>query len=141
MEQRITIIGLGVDDLKRSTAFFERLGWRRSVKQAEGIAFFQCGSIAVSLYPRVELAEDAGVSPKGEGFEGFTIAYNTRKKEDVDDVLAEAESAGGKIVKPAREASWGGYSGYFSDLDGHLWEVAWNPMFPLNDAGAVILPD
>src|SRR5450759_3974761 len=124
MEQRITIITIGVDDLKRSTAFFERLGWRRSVRQAQGVSFFQCGSVAVSLFPRLELAKDAGVSPKSEGFGGFAIAYNTRLKEEVDDVLAEAKSAGADIVKPAQQVFWGVYSGYFRDLDGHLWEVA-----------------
>ena len=141
MEQRITVITLGVDDLERSTAFFERLGWRRSVRQAQGVSFFQCGSVALSLFPRSELAKDAGISPKGEGFDGFAIAYNTRLKEDVDAVLAEAKSAGADIVKPSQEAFWGGYSGYFRDLDGHLWEVAWNPSFPLDDRGAVRLPD
>ena len=141
MDQRITLITLGVRDLRESTAFFERLGWRRSVSQADGISFFQCGCIAVSLFPRSALAEDAGVSPHGEGFGGFAIAYNTRSKEDVDAVLAEAQSAGAKIVKPAQEAFWGGYSGYFRDIDGHLWEVAWNPGFALDESGAVRLPD
>ncbi len=141
MEQRITIITVGVDDLARSTAFFERLGWRRSVRQAQGVSLFQCGGIAVSLFPRPELAKDAGISPKGEGFGGFAIGYNTRSKEDVDAVLAEAKAAGADIVKPAQEASWGGYSGYFRDLDGHLWEVAWNPSFVLDERGAVRLPE
>lgn len=141
MEQRITLVTLGVNDLVKSTAFFEALGWRRSVRRAEGVAFFQCGGVAISLYPRSELAADALIPPDGEGFEGFTIAYNTREKEDVDAVLAEAEAAGAEIVKSAREAFWGGYSGYFRDLDGHLWEVAWNPGFALDDAGAVTLPE
>jgi len=141
MEQRFTLITLAVRDLARSTAFFERLGWLRSVKQAEGVSFFQCGSVALSLFPRSELAKDAGVSEDGLGFEGFAIAYNTRSIEEVDTVLAEAEAAGGKIVRPPEAAFWGGYSGYFRDLDGHLWEVAWNPGFPLNSYGAVKLPD
>lgn len=141
MEQRITLITLGVRDLEKSTAFLERLGWKRSVRQAGGVSFFQCGCIAVSLFPRTELAKDAGVSPNGEGFGGFAIAHNTRSKEDVDAVLAEAKSAGAEIVKPARETFWGGYSGYFYDLDGHLWEVAWNPGFPLDEDGALRLPD
>ena len=141
MEQRITLLTLGVRDLARSVMFFERLGWRRSVRQAEGVAFFQCGGIAVSLYPWAELAGDAGVSADGGGFGGVTIAYNTRRREDVDGVLAEAATAGAKIVKPAQEAFWGGYSGYFRDLDGHLWEVAWNPGFALDDSGDVRLPD
>jgi catechol 2,3-dioxygenase-like lactoylglutathione lyase family enzyme len=141
MEQRFSLITLGVRDLARSTAFFERLGWLRSVRQAEGVSFFQCGSVALSLFPRSELAKDAGVSEHGEGFEGFAIAYNAHSIEEVDAVLAEVESAGGKIVKPSQAAFWGGYSGYFRDLDGHLWEVAWNPGFQLDALGAVKLPD
>lgn len=141
MEQRITMVTLGVADLPRSTAFFERLGWRRSMRQAEGVAFFQCGGIAVGLYPMTALAEDAGVSAERAGFGGFAIAHNTRTKDEVDAVLADAEAAGAAIVKPAEEAFWGGYSGYFRDLDGHLWEVAWNPAFPIDSEGAVHLPD
>jgi catechol 2,3-dioxygenase-like lactoylglutathione lyase family enzyme len=141
MEQRITMVTLGVTDLPRSTAFFERLGWRRSMRQAEGVAFFQCGGIAVGLYPMTALAEDAGVSAERAGFGGFAIAHNTRTKDEVDAVLADAEAAGAAIVKPAEEASWGGYSGYFRDLDGHLWEVAWNPAFPIDSEAAVHLPD
>ena len=141
MEQRVTLITLGVDDLARSTQFFERLGWRRSVRQAPGVAFFQCGGVAVSLYPRGELAKDAGIPPQGAGFGGIAIAYNARSKAEVDAVLAEVKAAGAAIVKPAQDAFWGGYSGYFRDLDGHLWEVAWNPHFPLGESGAVTLPD
>lgn len=140
MEQRFTLITLGTRDLAASTSFFERLGWRKSGAH-EGVAFFQCGGVALSLYPRTELAKDAGVPPEGHGFPGFTIAYNTRTKEEVDDVLKEAASAGAEIAKPAAEAFWGGYSGYFRDLDGYLWEVAWNPGFPLDANGAVKLPD
>ncbi|NNE23495.1 MAG: VOC family protein [Rhizobiales bacterium] len=141
MEQRFTLITLGVRNLEISTRFFERLGWRRAVQQVEGISFFQCGCCALSLYPRSDLAKDAGIAPDGDGFGGFAVAYNTRSKGEVDDVLAEAKSAGGEIVKPAQEAFWGGYSGYFRDLDGHLWEVAWNPNFPLDENGFVRLPD
>jgi predicted lactoylglutathione lyase len=141
MEQRITLITLGVTELARSTAFFERLGWKRSVTKAEGVSFFQCGTIAFSLFPRSDLAKDAGVAVEGSGFRGFSIAHNTRSKKEVDAVLAEVRQAGGEIVKPAEDAVWGGYSGYFRDLDGHLWEVAWNPGFPLDENGAVTLPD
>ncbi len=141
MEQRITLVTLGVNDLAKSTAFFEKLGWRRSVKGAQGVSFFQCGGVAISLYPRSELAADAGVSPDGNGFSGFTLAYNARSKEDVDAALDEAKSAGASIIKPAQDVFWGGYSGYFRDLDGHLWEVAWNPGFALDEAGAVRLPE
>ena len=141
MEQRITLLTLGVRDLAKSTAFLERLGWRRSVRGAEGASFFQCGSIALSLFPRSELAKDAGIPDDGAGFGGFSIAHNTRSKDEVDAVLAEARSAGAEVIKPARNAPWGGYAGYFRDLDGFLWEVAWNPDFPLDPAGAVQLPD
>lgn len=141
MDQRLSLITLGVRDLARSTAFFEKLGWKRSVKDAPGVSFFQCGSIAFGLFPRDELAKDAGVSPEGSGFEGFSIAYNARSKEEVDEVLTAVQSLGADIVKPATEVFWGGYSGYFRDLDGHLWEVAWNPGFAIDDTGAVTLPD
>ncbi len=141
MEQRISLITLGVRDLQKSTVFFERLGWHRSVKAAEGVAFFHCGGIVVSLFPLADLAKDAGVAVERSGFGGFAVAYNTRNREDVDSVLAEAAAAGAEIVKPAQDAFWGGYSGYFRDLDGHLWEVAWNPGFPLDEQGAVQLPD
>lgn len=141
MEQRISIVTLGVNDLSKSAAFFERLGWRRSVKETQGVAFFQCGGVAVALYPRAALAEDVGVSSRGAGFAGFTIAYNARSKADVDAVLAQAKAAGAEIVKPAQEVFWGGYSGYFRDVDGHLWEVAWNPFVSLDEAGALTLPE
>ncbi len=141
MEQRISLITLGVSDLATSTAFFERLGWQRSVKAAEGVAFFQCGGIVVSLFPLSDLAKDAGVSAERSGFDGFAIAYNTPCREDVDATLAEAAAAGAQIIKPAQDVFWGGYSGYFRDLDGHLWEVAWNPGFPLDEHGAIRLPD
>lgn len=140
MEQRISIVTLGVNDLQQSIAFFGRLGWRRSGKE-QGIAFFQCGGVAVALYPRGKLAEDVGVSSEGGGFAGVTIAYNARSKADVDAVLAQAAAAGAMIVKPAQEAFWGGYSGYFRDIDGHFWEVAWNPFVTLDEAGALTLPE
>ena len=140
MEQRISLITLGVADLPRSIAFYEALGWRRSVEQAEGVAFFQVGGAAFGLYPRNALARDAGVPPEGSGFKGVALAYNTRTRDEVDDVLAEAAAAGGTLVKPAEEAFWGGYSGYFADPDGFLWEVAWNPGFRLDEEGNLHLP-
>jgi predicted lactoylglutathione lyase len=141
MEQRVSIITLGVADLERSRAFYERLGWRRSMAQAEGIVFFQAGGIALALYPRTELAKDANVAPDGHGFSGITLAHNGRTRAEVDALLNEAAAAGAKIVKPAEEAFWGGYSGYFSDLDGFLWEVAWNPSFTIAEDGSIRLPD
>jgi uncharacterized protein len=141
MEQRISIVTLGVADLERSRAFYERLGWQRSVRGADGIAFYQAGGMALALYPRADLAQDANVSPGGDGFPGFAVAYNARSRAEVDAVLAEAQAAGGAIRKPAQEAFWGGYSGYFSDPDGFLWEVAWNPSFPIAADGSLRLPD
>jgi predicted lactoylglutathione lyase len=141
MEQRLTLVTLGVRDLTRSVRFYESLGWTRSVRQAEGVAFFQAGGVVLSLYPRDALAKDAGLSPAGSGFTGITLAYNTRTKDEVDAVLDEAVAAGGTLVKSGYDIFWGGYIGFFADPDGFLWEVAWNPMFPLTEDGAVQLPD
>ncbi|HLY56406.1 MAG TPA: VOC family protein [Stellaceae bacterium] len=141
MEQRISLVTLGVRDLDRSRAFYERLGWTRSLRAAEGVAFFQAGGMALSLYPRADLARDAGVPSEGTGFAGVTLAFNARSRPEVDAVLREAEDAGGRIVKPAADAFWGGYSGYFSDPDGHLWEVAWNPGFAIAADGSIVLPE
>src|SRR5579875_2821020 len=138
MEQRISIVTLGVEDLERSRSFYERLGWRRSMTEAEGIIFFQAGGMALALYPRAELAKDARVEETGFG--GFTLAYNARSHDEVDEVLMEAVSAGGTLLKPAEEAFWGGYSGYFADPDGFAWEVAWNPSFPIAKDGSLLLP-
>jgi uncharacterized protein len=140
MEQRLSIVTLAVEDLERSRQFYERLGWRPSPSSSEAIVFFQAGGIALALYPRVELAKDASVSAAGQGFRGVTLAYNTRLREEVDLTLAEAQKAGGQLIKPAQEAFWGGYSGYFADLDGFLWEVAWNPFFSIAENGSLRLP-
>jgi uncharacterized glyoxalase superfamily protein PhnB len=97
--------------------------------------FFQAGGVALALYPRAALAEDAAVGAAGVGFRSVTIAHNVRAKEDLSAVLAEAQAAGGQVVKPAQDVFWGGHSGYFADPDGHLWEVAWNPFLPLERMG------
>jgi uncharacterized protein len=141
MEQRISIVTLGVADLERSRAFYERLGWRRSMKQAEGVVFFQAGGMALALYPRTELAKDANVALERHGFAGIAMAYNARSRDEVNAVLAEAEAAGARILKPAQQAFWGGYSGYFADPDDFVWEVAWNPSFPIAPDGSIRLPD
>jgi uncharacterized protein len=140
MEQRLSIVTLGVSDLARSREFYERLGWQPSMATSEGIVFFQAGGMALALFPRQELAKDANVAADGKGFGGMSLAYNTRSRKEVDSVLAEAKTAGAKITKPAEEAFWGGYSGYFSDPDGFLWEVAWNPHFPIAEDGAIRIP-
>src|SRR5580698_6895312 len=142
MEQRLSIVTLGVSDLARSREFYERLGWRRSMAQSEGIVFFQAGGMALALYPRDELAKDANVADGSPaGFSGITLAYNARTRAEVDSVLKDAEAAGAKIVKPAQDAFWGGYSGYFSDPDGFLWEAAWNPFFTIAEDGSVRIPE
>jgi predicted lactoylglutathione lyase len=141
LEQRLSIVTLGVEDLESSTGFYERLGWRRSMTKSAGIMFFQVGGTVLALYPRHALAEDANLAENGHGFRGFSLAYNTRSREEVDSVLAEAEAAGAKILKPANNAFWGGYSGYFADPDGFAWEVAWNPFFEIAEDGRVQLPD
>ena len=141
MESGVSIVTLGVSDLARSSEFYARLEWKKSSASSEGIVFFQAGGMALALYPRAELAKDANVSTEGSGFCGVTIAYNTRTHDEVDSVLAEAERAGARIIKPAQEAFWGGYSGYFADPDGFLWEVAWNPSFPIAADGAIRLPE
>nr|VFJ95121.1 MAG: hypothetical protein BECKH772A_GA0070896_1008211 [Candidatus Kentron sp. H]VFJ95838.1 MAG: hypothetical protein BECKH772B_GA0070898_1008211 [Candidatus Kentron sp. H]VFK02013.1 MAG: hypothetical protein BECKH772C_GA0070978_1007911 [Candidatus Kentron sp. H] len=127
MESRISMICLGVANLERSIKFYEKgLGLRR--KHFDGpIAFFDLDGTWLSVFGRESLAKDAGVSAKGSGFSGVTLAYNVTGEEKVKEVLLEAEAAGATIVKPARKADWGGFHGYFSDPDGHLWEVAFNP--------------
>jgi catechol 2,3-dioxygenase-like lactoylglutathione lyase family enzyme len=140
MEQRVSIVTLGVADLERSREFYERLGWRRSMANTEGVVFFQAGCMALALFPRDELAKDANIAPDGNGFQGMALAYNARTRLEVDAVLEEAKAAGAKLLKAGQEAFWGGYSGYFSDPDGFLWEVAWNPSFPIAEDGSIRIP-
>ena len=139
MEQRISVITLGVADLDRSQRFYESgLAWKLGAEEGR-IRFFQLNGLILALYPREELAGDAGLPSKGIGFRAITLAYNTRSRKEVEDILLKAESAGGSIVKPAQEVFWGGYSGYFADPDGHLWEIAHNPFWRLDDSGNIHL--
>lgn len=140
MEQRFSIVTLGVSDLKQSREFYQRLGWQPSAASNREIVFFQAGGAALALYPRAGLAKDANLQPEGQGFPGFSIAYNARSQEEVDTVLAAADAARARILKPAQKTFWGGYSGYFSDPDGFAWEVAWNPFFPVSEEGNILLP-
>ena len=140
MEQRLSLVTLGVSNLGRSRAFYERLGWKPSTAGGEEVVFFQLGGIALALFPRTALAEDAMIHEIGSGFGGVALAHNVRSRAEVDSVLAEAAAAGAKILKAARAAPWGGYSGYFADLDGYPWEVAWNPQFHLGRDGGIKLP-
>jgi predicted lactoylglutathione lyase len=141
MEPRISLITLGVQDLLRARAFYEAMGWRASTAGGSEIAFFQANGLALALYPRRALAEDAGVDDSTPGFSGIALAYNGRSKAEVDAVYARATEAGAAPVKAPHDTAWGGYSGYFADPDGHLWEVAWNPFFPLDERGNLHLPD
>ena len=141
MRQQLHLITLGVRDLNTALKFYEDgLGWKKSEASQGDVAFFSMGGVVLSLYPRDKLAEDAAIPAHGTGFEGITLAYNTRSREEVDEVLRQAAQLGAEIVKPAQEVFWGGYSGYFTDPDGHLWEVAWNPFFPFDEAGRLELP-
>jgi catechol 2,3-dioxygenase-like lactoylglutathione lyase family enzyme len=138
MEQRLSVVTLGVSDLDRSRRFYEALGWKRGNRHDE-VVFFQLNGMVLSLWSRASLAADARLAADGTGFGGIVLAYNTRSREEVDAVLAEAERAGARILKPAGDAFWGGYYGHFADPDGHPWEVAWNPEWELAADGSVRL--
>jgi catechol 2,3-dioxygenase-like lactoylglutathione lyase family enzyme len=130
MEQRVSLITLGTSDMARSAGFYEALGWTRVEAQDGVVAFDLIGSV-LGLYPLEKLAEDIGLDADDLGAGRSTLGYNCREKEEVARVLAAVEAAGGRILKPATDVFWGGHHGYFEDLDGHIWEVAYNPFSPL----------
>jgi len=138
MEQRVSLITLGVRDVQRARAFYEALGWKSGAAPADDVVFFQAGGMVVALWSRDQLAADSGVEDSG-GWGGITLAFNTRSPEEVDAVIAEAEAAGATITRHGAETFWGGYSGAFTDPDGHAWEVAHNPHWTLADDGSVRL--
>ena len=138
MEQRLSLVTLGVRDLARARAFYEALGWKSRAAPADDVVFFQAGCMIVALWGRDQLTEDSGVEDSG-GWGGVTLAYNARSPEEVDDVIAEAERAGAKIPRYGAETFWGGYSGVFIDPEGHPWEVAHNPNWTIADDGSVHL--
>ena len=141
MEPGISCITLGVRDFQRSLEFYrDGLGFPLSSASKDDIAFFKTGGVMLALYPSDRLAEDAQVPKNGAGFRGVTLAHNVRRKEEVSEVLAMAAAAGGTITKSAQDVFWGGHNGYFSDPDGNLWKVAWNPHFKLNEKGILELP-
>ena len=141
MRQKLNIVTLGVKDLERSLKFYnDGLGWKPSSASNKYIAFFQMGGVVFSLYPREKLAEDVIISSDGDGFSGITLAYNAKGEAEVDKVLQQVESLGAKIIKKAEKVFWGGYSGYFADFDGHLWEVAWIPFFEFDESDNLVLP-
>jgi uncharacterized protein len=130
MEPRLSFVMLGVSDLQRATRFYEEVLNIPSIPTPPEVTFFGLGKTWLALYPRELLAADAGVPAAGSGFPGFTLAHNVRSAAEVDELLKAVAAKGGRIVKPGTRADWGGYTGYFADPDGFLWEVAWNPQFP-----------
>jgi catechol 2,3-dioxygenase-like lactoylglutathione lyase family enzyme len=142
MEPRISIITLGVADLDRAYRFYHHgLGFPTTRKPEDGIVFFQTGGVCLALYPADELAKDISPDfpPERSRFPGITLAHNTREKTQVDQVLQRAVEAGGKLEKPAADTSWGGYSGYFSDPDGYLWEVAYADSWQFHPDGRLVI--
>ncbi len=140
MEPRISIVTLGISDMKRARTFYERLGFVASSASQDSITFLRAGGIVLALYGRAALAEDAHVADSEPGFSGMTLAHNCRSEAEVDTVIAHAVACGATLQKPAQKVFWGGYSGYFADPDGHLWEVAYNPFLPLDQNGQPELP-
>ena len=138
MEQRLSLVTLGVADLAAARRFYETLGWRAGSGSSDDVVFFQAGGMIVGLWNRAALAEDSGVADVG-GWGGVTLAHNVGSPAEVDAVLAEARAAGARISREPGETFWGGYSGAFVDPDGHLWEVAHNPYWRIEDDGAVRL--
>lgn len=140
MEQRVSLVTLGVADVKRARTFYERLGWEG--QEVEETVFFQAGGMALVLWGRENLARDCGTTGSGtRGFAGVALAQNVRSAAEVDAIVAAARHAGGTITRPPAETFYGGYAGCFADPDGHLWEIAHNPGFPLADDGSITIPD
>src|SRR5688572_10714758 len=138
MEQRLSLVTLGVRDLARARAFYEALGWTTGAAPDDDVVFFQAGGMIVALWGREQLAEDSGVENSGR-WGGVTFAHNVRSPAEVDEVIAEADAAGATIVRPGGETFWGGYSGVFIDPEGHPWEVAHNPRWTIEEDGSVKL--
>lgn len=139
MEQRVSLVTLGVRDLARARAFYEALGWTTRAEPGDDVVFFQAGGMVVALWDRARLAEDSGVEDAG-GWGGVTFAHNVRSPEEVDAVTEEARRAGANVVREPAETFWGGYSAAFTDPDGHPWEVAHNPRWTIREDGSIELP-
>lgn len=138
MEQRVSLITLGVADVGRARAFYEKLGWRASSPD-DSVAFFQAGGMIFALWSWAALAEDAGLPSAGQGFRGSALAYNVRDKAEVAEIAAAWVAAGGTVTRPAQDTFWGGHTAYVADLDGHVWEIAWNPGWPIAADGSIRL--
>jgi uncharacterized protein len=140
MDQRLSLITLGISDLDRARRFYEALGWKTGAEEGDDVVFFQAGCMVLALWDRGKLAEDSAVI-MGSGWGGVTLAYNTRSTDEVDEVIEEARSAGATIGREPAETFWGGYSGVFIDPDGYPWEVAHNPRWTIEQDGSLTLPD
>jgi hypothetical protein len=141
LDCRISLITLGVEDLARSTEFYGKLGWKKSGASQEAVTFIQLKGVVLSLFSRQSLAEDANVENSTPGFSGITLAHNVSSERGVDAVYKFAISCGARPVKVPEKVFWGGYSGYVADPDGHLWEIAYNPFFPMNVEGHLLLSE
>jgi uncharacterized protein len=139
MEQRISLLTLGVADVARSRRFYESLGWRG--QEVEETVFFQAGGMVIVLWHQEKLADDAGLGPVTPGFRGVGLAQNVRSASEVDAVVASAEQAGATVTRRPATTFYGGYAGYFTDPDGHAWEIAWNPGFTIAEDGSLTVPD
>ncbi len=136
----LTLVTLGVADLERAIAFYTGLGLPRRAWDSKGVAFFAAGGVILSLFPRADLAADSGVADTPPtAFAGISLACNLYSEADVDTLLARAAALGARIVKPAQKTFWGGYAGYFADLDAHIWEVAFNPFVAFDDRGCLVM--
>jgi uncharacterized protein len=138
MEQRVSLVTLGVRDLARARRFYEALGWETGAGPDDDVVFFQAGCLVLALWGRKHLVEETSVDDSG-GWGGVTLAYNTRSPAEVDEVIREAEAAGATIARPAAATFWGGYGGVFVDPEGHAWEVAHNPHWTLAEDGSILL--
>ena len=139
MEQRMSLVTLGVADLRRARGFYESgLGWKPGFA-SDDIVFYETGGPIIALWHRRDLAAEARIEDDDSTFGGIALAHNVRTRDDVELVLAEAAAAGAAILKAAEDTAWGGYSGYFADLDGHIWEIAWNPAWKIAENGSIRL--
>jgi catechol 2,3-dioxygenase-like lactoylglutathione lyase family enzyme len=137
LKPTLSLVTLGVSNLSRAKKFYTDLGWSPVQQPSDGVAFFELDGIVLSLFPREELAKDAGVADSKPGFSGISLAHNVGSEAEADDALAHAVKCGATLIKPAQKVFWGGYSGYFADPDGHLWEVAYNPFARFDENGVM----
>lgn len=139
MEPRLSLVTLGVKDVAAARRFYEAVGFKAAPVSNENVAFIDAGGVIISLFGRKDLADDAHVEDTPTGFSAIALAHNTRSEAEVDHVLAEAVASGARLLKPGQKVFWGGYAGHFADPDGHIWEVAYNPFFPFDEAGRIDL--